>query len=51
MDVKRGSRSSGGQLLDEQELSAGLLGGGFHGYQHAEKPERFSIFGAERVRG
>src|SRR5215210_2832553 len=51
MDVKRRSRPSGGQLLDEQELSAGLLGGGFHGHQHPEKPQCLSILRAKRVGG
>src|SRR5918994_872290 len=51
MDVKRRSRPSGSQLLDEQELSAGLLGGGFHGHQHPEKPQCLSILRAKRVGG
>ena len=49
MDVKRGSRPSRGQLLDEQELSAGLLSGSFHGHQHSEKPQRLSVLRAECV--
>jgi hypothetical protein len=49
MDVERRGRPPGGQLLDEQEPSAGLLGGGLHGHQHAEKPERLPVLGAERI--
>jgi len=51
MDVKRGGRPSGSQLLDEQELSASLLGGSFHSYQHTEKPQRFSFLGTEHSGG
>src|SRR5918994_1680048 len=50
MDVERRGRPSGGQLLDEQELSSGLLGGGLHGDQHPEKPQRLSVLRAECVR-
>src|SRR5829696_5987269 len=49
MDVKRRGRPSGCLLLDEDKLSAGLLGSGLHGRQHPEKPEGFPILGAERV--
>src|SRR5215211_9432404 len=51
MGVKRRGCLSGSQLLDEQELPVGLLGGGFHGHQHPEKPQHLSMLGAECVGG
>src|SRR5215203_3047459 len=51
MDVKRRGCLSGSQLLDEQELPGGLLGGGFHVHQHPEKPQHLSMLGAECVGG
>ena len=49
--MKRRGCLSGSQLLDEQELPVGLLGSGFHGNQHPEKPQHLSMLGAECVGG